>query len=183
MNLLFPFPNSVINNLLFKQGEVAEREKPIGSNGVLSQKISSKNDGSIIIDQTSDKEVLKMINFKGAHYPQAVILMAIRWYVAYPLSYRDVEELLKERGVEVDHATLNRWVIKYAPELEKSFRSCKKAVGKSWRMDETYIRVKGEWVYLPVPCGYIEQLIKQARQRIFICREHEICLHMLFRIN
>ncbi len=89
-----------------------------------------------------------MVNFKGAHFPPEIILMGIRWYVAYPLSYRHVEELLKERGIEVDHATLNRWVVKYSPELEKSFFSCKKTVGKSWRMDETYIRVKGKWVYL-----------------------------------
>lgn len=73
--------------------------------------------------------------------------MAIRWYVAYPLSYRHVEELMEERGLELDHATVNRWVIKYSSALESKFRQIKKPIGKSWRMDETYIKVKGQWVY------------------------------------
>jgi putative transposase len=67
--------------------------------------------------------------------------MAVRWYVAYSLSYRDIEELMAERGVKVDHATINRWVIHYAPLLEEAFRSQhKRKVGGSWRMDETYIK-------------------------------------------
>jgi len=75
--------------------------------------------------------------------------MAVRWYVAYPLSYRNIEELMAERGVKVDHSTLNRWVIKYAPQLEDVFRKNHKSqVGSSWRMDETYIKIKGEWTYL-----------------------------------
>ena len=75
--------------------------------------------------------------------------MAVRWYVAYSLSYRDIEELMLERGVLVDHSTINRWVIRYAPQLELEFRKKhKKKTGTSWRMDETYIRVKGEWCYL-----------------------------------
>ena len=75
--------------------------------------------------------------------------MAVRWYVAYALSYRDIEEMMAERGVSVDHSTINRWVIKYGPELEAEFRKHnKRNVGISWRMDETYIKVKGEWVYL-----------------------------------
>lgn len=88
------------------------------------------------------------ISFKGAHFPPAVILMGIRWYLAYPLSTRHVEELMEERGVNVDHSTINRWVIKYSPQLEEEFHRRKRRVWTSWRMDETYIRVKGEWVYL-----------------------------------
>jgi transposase-like protein len=61
------------------------------------------------------------ISFKGAHFPQEIILMGVRWYVAYPLSYRHVEELMQERGVPVDHATLQRWVVKYSPLLEAAF--------------------------------------------------------------
>ena len=73
----------------------------------------------------------------------------MRWYVAYSLSYRDIEELMRERGVAVDHATLNRWVIHYSPLLEDEFRkNHKRKVGVSWRMDETYIKVKGAWKYL-----------------------------------
>jgi putative transposase len=89
-----------------------------------------------------------MIRFKGAHFPKDVILMGVRWYVAYPLSTRHVEELMLERGVHVDHATINRWVIKYSPQLEDAFHQRKRPVWVSWRLDETYIKVKGEWRYL-----------------------------------
>jgi putative transposase len=88
------------------------------------------------------------ISFKGAHFPKEIILMGVRWYVAYPLSYRHVEELLEERGVEVDHATIQRGVVKYSPELEEAFHRRKRPVWVSWRMDETYIKVKGQWRYL-----------------------------------
>ena len=77
-----------------------------------------------------------MIHFKGCHFPKEVILMAIRWYIAYPLSYRHVEELMEERGLKLDHATMNRWIVKYSPPLESKFRQFKKPIGKSWRMDE-----------------------------------------------
>ena len=90
-----------------------------------------------------------MISFKSKHYKKDIILMLVRWYLAYSLSYRDVEELALERGLNVDHSTIHRWVIEYAPQLEQSFRKRhKKQVGVSWRMDETYIKVKGEWKYL-----------------------------------
>ena len=79
------------------------------------------------------------ISFKGAHFPAEIILMGVRWYVAYPLSTRHVEELMEERGVEVDHSTINRWVIKYSPQLEEAFHQRKRPVWVSWRMDETYI--------------------------------------------
>jgi putative transposase len=88
------------------------------------------------------------ISFKGAHFPQDIILMGVRWYVAYPLSYRHVEELMEERGVPVDHATIQRWVVQYSPPLEEAFHRRKRAVWISWRMDETSIKVKGQWRYL-----------------------------------
>jgi transposase-like protein len=87
------------------------------------------------------------VSFKGTHFPQDIILMGVRWYVAYPLSYRHVEELMEERGVSVDHATIQRWVVKYSPPLEEAFHHRKRPVRVSWRMDETYIKVKGEWRY------------------------------------
>ena len=87
------------------------------------------------------------VSFKGTHFPPEVILMGLRWYLAYPLSTRHVEELLEERGVNVDHSTINRWVIKYSPQLEAEFHRRKRQVWTSWRMDETYIRVKGKWKY------------------------------------
>jgi putative transposase len=88
------------------------------------------------------------VSFKGAHFPQDIILMGVRWYIAYPLSYRHVEELMRERGVHVDHATVNRWVVKYSPHLEEAFHRRKRPVWVSWRMDETYIKIKGAWRYL-----------------------------------
>jgi putative transposase len=89
-----------------------------------------------------------MIEFKGSHFEREVILWGVRWYVAYPISYRQLEEMMQERGVEVDHSTLNRWVIKYVPLLDEQFRARKRPVGSSWRMDETYVRIKGAWKYL-----------------------------------
>ena len=75
--------------------------------------------------------------------------MVVRWHLAYSLSYRDIEELVLERGLSVDHSTINRWVIRYAAELEVEFRKKhKRAVGGNWRMDETYIKIKGKWHYL-----------------------------------
>ena len=88
------------------------------------------------------------ISFIGRQFPKDIILMAVRWYVAYSLSYRDIEELMAERGIYVDHSTINRWVIKYSPELLELFKTKKKSVNKSWRMDETYVKVKNEWNYL-----------------------------------
>jgi putative transposase len=85
---------------------------------------------------------------KGSHFERDVILWAIRWYAAYPISYRQLEEMMEEHGVKVDHATLNRWVLKYVPLLDQEFRVRKRPVGSSWRMDETYVRVKGVWKYL-----------------------------------
>jgi putative transposase len=89
-----------------------------------------------------------MIEFEGSHFEREVILWGVRWYVAYPISYRHLEEMMDERGVEVDHSTLNRWVIKYIPLLERQFRVRKRPVGSSWRLDETYVKVKGVWKYL-----------------------------------
>ena len=86
--------------------------------------------------------------FKGCHFPKAVILTCVRWYLRYKLSFRDLEEMMAERGVRVDHATINRWVIKFAPMLAHRARRHRSAVGRSWRMDETYIKVRGQWRYL-----------------------------------
>jgi len=85
---------------------------------------------------------------KRLHYPLDVILLCVRWYVAYSLSLRNLEEMMAERGFEVDHSGVHRWVIKLVPLFEKAFRKHKRPVGKSWRMDETYVKVRGQWKYL-----------------------------------
>jgi putative transposase len=72
----------------------------------------------------------------------------VRWYVEHPISYRQVEELMEERGVELDHGTIHRWVLNYGPQLEEEFHPRKCLVGRRWRTGETYIEVKGEWRHL-----------------------------------
>src|SRR5262247_3103932 len=89
-----------------------------------------------------------MLDFKGSQFEREIILWGVRWYVAYPISYRQLEEMMGERGVTVDHSTLNRWVIKYAPEFEKQFRRRQRPVGGSWRLDEIYVKIKGKAAYL-----------------------------------
>ncbi len=91
---------------------------------------------------------MEKLNFSKMRFPKEIILVCIRWYAAYPLSYRHLEEMMEERGVSVDHSTVNRWAIKFFPLLEKIFRKHKRAVGGSWRMDETSIKVNGQWKYL-----------------------------------
>ena len=91
------------------------------------------------------REKLVMIEFKGSHFEREVILWGVRWYVAYPISYRQLEEMMEERGVEVDHATLNRWVLKYVPQLEVAFRVRKTSEGKPIITD---MQVEGIWLAL-----------------------------------
>ncbi|CAA9402000.1 Transposase and inactivated derivatives-like protein [uncultured Leptolyngbya sp.] len=76
--------------------------------------------------------------FKWRHFLPGIILLNVRWYCRYALSYRDLEEMMAERGIEVDHSTINRWVLKYAPELDKRIRPHLQSTNDSWRVDETY---------------------------------------------
>ncbi|NIB40335.1 IS6 family transposase [Pseudomaricurvus alkylphenolicus] len=87
------------------------------------------------------------ISFKGRHFRREMILQCVRWYLAYGLSYRDLEEIMEERGSSVDHSTIHRWVSHYSPLLLAEFRKRKRNPGTRWRMDETYLKVKGEWKY------------------------------------
>lgn len=87
-----------------------------------------------------------MIRFKGSQYPKSVILYAIFFYVRYAVFYRDLQKNLQERGVDVDYTTLNRWVVKYVSEFATQAQKCKQTTAFFWRMNETYIKVKGHWV-------------------------------------
>src|ERR1051326_1342158 len=85
---------------------------------------------------------------KWRHFQPTIILLCVRWYLRSSLSYRDLEEIMAERGLQVDHTTIYRWVQRYAPELEHRCRPSLKATTDSWRVDETYVKVKGTWMYL-----------------------------------
>ena len=87
-------------------------------------------------------------SFKWKHYAGEIILLNVRWYLKYALSYRNLQEMMAERGVKVDHTTIMRWVHQYSPEMEKKIRRQLRQTNDSWRVDETYIKVKGKWKYL-----------------------------------
>jgi len=89
-----------------------------------------------------------MLDTKRMRFPLEMIAVCIRWYPAYPLSYRHLEEMMQERGAFVDHSSINRWAIRFLPLIQKTFRKYKRPVGSSWRMDETYIKINGQWKYL-----------------------------------
>ena len=102
--------------------------------------------------------------FKGRHFTSEVILQALRWYLAFPISYRDLASMLSDRGVAVDHTTLFRWVQACAAKLEQGVRRHLRLCAGSWRVDETYIKVKGVWTYL-------YRAVDSRRQSIdFLCR-------------
>jgi transposase-like protein len=86
--------------------------------------------------------------FRGRHFQDEIILVCVRWYLRYSLSYRDVEEMMTERGLCVDHSTIARWVLRYAPELNQRISRELRYPNNSWRVDETYVRVAGRWTYL-----------------------------------
>jgi transposase, IS6 family len=85
--------------------------------------------------------------FKWKHFAGEIILKTVRWYLKYALSYKNLEEIMAERGINVDHTTIMRWVHQYSPEMKKRIRRHLRPTNDSWRVDETYIKVKGEWRY------------------------------------
>jgi transposase, IS6 family len=86
--------------------------------------------------------------FRRRHFQDEIIVLCLRWYLRYSLSYRDLEEIMAERGLSVDHSTIARWVLRYAPILSQRIRCEMRRPNRSWRVDETYVRVAGRWVYL-----------------------------------
>ena len=106
--------------------------------------------------------------FAGFRFPADVIVLAVRWYLRYGLSYRDVEELLTERGVEVDQVTVYRWVLRFTPLLADAARPCRHAVGDRWQVDETYVKVAGQWRYVYRAIDQFGQVID-----VFVSRQRD----------
>jgi transposase-like protein len=90
----------------------------------------------------------RSVLFRGRHFEDVIIILCVRWYLRYSLSYRDLEEMMAERGLSVDHVTVWRWVQHYAPILNQRLRRELRHPNRSWRVDETYVRVAGKWAYL-----------------------------------
>jgi transposase-like protein len=86
--------------------------------------------------------------FKGRHFDQEIVVLCVRWYLSFKLSYRDLVAMMGERGIDLAHTTILRWVQHYTPEFERRWKRFARSVGGSWRMDETYVKVHGVWVYL-----------------------------------
>ena len=86
--------------------------------------------------------------FKGRHFDRAIILLCVRRYLAYSLSLSNLEEMMVERGIAVDHATIHRWILRYSPELLERFNRRKREVSPNWHVDETYVRIRGQWMSL-----------------------------------
>jgi hypothetical protein len=106
--------------------------------------------------------------FAGFRFPREVISVAVRWYLRYGLSYRDVEALLAERGVTVDHVSIYRWVQRFTLEFAEAARPCRHAPGDRWFVDETYLKVAGQWAYLlpgdrPAWPGHRRPVVRAAR--------------------
>ena len=104
--------------------------------------------------------------FRGRHFDRTVIILCVRWYITYKLSYRDLVDMMAERGVDVSHTTILRWVQHFVPEFEKRWHRYARPVGTSWRVDETYIRVRGRWTY------HYRAVDKQGHTVDFLLSEH-----------
>jgi transposase-like protein len=106
--------------------------------------------------------------FAGFRFPSDVIVLAVRWYLRFGLSYRDVEELLAERSIEVDHVTVYRWVLRFTPLLTDAARPCRHAVGDCWEVDETYVKVAGQWRFVYRAIDQFGQVID-----VFVSRQRD----------
>ena len=118
--------------------------------------------------------------FTGYQFPPEVIMLAVRWYLRYGLSYRDVEELLAERGIEVDHVTIHRWVQHFTPLLIDAARPCRRTVGGRWFVDETYVKVAGTWRYVYRAVDQWGQAACSRRRCVGLtATQHRSCPHIL----
>jgi transposase-like protein len=113
-----------------------------------SEPSSAWNCATGIVENPPPRPAATRSTFAGFRFPLDVIVLAVRWYLRFGLSYRDVEELLAERGIEVDHVTIYRWVLRFTPLLAEAARPCRHAVGDRWQVDESYVKVAGRWRYV-----------------------------------
>ena len=109
---------------------------------------SGANAGRVEDDEQMTRFVSVEELFKGRHFDGEIVVLCVRWYLSFKLSYRDLVTMLLDRGIELAHTTILRWVQHYTPEFEKRWNRYARSVGGSWRCDETYVKVKGAWVYL-----------------------------------
>src|SRR5215217_1434198 len=110
--------------------------------------VSKGDSGGVLRSHVRPVPVVPSSAFAGFRFPPEVIVLAVRWYLRFGLSYRDIEELLAERGIEVDHVTVFRWVQRFTPLLVDAARPCRHGVGDRWFVDETYMKVAGRWRYV-----------------------------------
>ena len=106
--------------------------------------------------------------FAEFRFPPDVIVLAVRWYLRFGLSYRDLEELLAERGIQVDHVTIYRWVLRFTPLLADAARPCRHRVGDRWQVDETYVKVAGQWRYIYRAIDQFGQVVD-----VFVSRQRD----------
>ena len=106
----------------------------------------------LMVELTESRTLGKLENakelFEGRHFSREIIILCVRWCLRFKLSLRDLVEMMAERGLSMAHITIMRWVQRYAPEFEKRWRQFARGVGPSWRVDETYVKIRGKWCYL-----------------------------------
>jgi hypothetical protein len=135
---------TVISNLEAARPGVIEASGPTGSVALAHRRAGGEGAG-MMPRRPCPIPAFPSSAFKGFRFPAEVIVLAVRWYFRYGLSYRDVEELLAERGIEVDRVTIYRWVQRFTPLLANAARPCRHTVGDRWYVDETYVKVAGRW--------------------------------------
>lgn len=124
---------------------------------------------------------LGVLDVQRPPFRPIVILQCVRWYLAYNLSMRDLEEMMAERGVSVDHSTVHRWVVHFSPQLRERFNRRKHAVTGKWHIDETYIKVRGQWMYLCRAIDVSATRPSSSSAKTVTCRRQSVLRKALVR--
>ena len=148
-----PRPLCLHRQLEYRQSQ-AKKSRPVESGGLdRLHRLRPPPDGRVLVQIAIGLGMMEGMQgfvrveelFKGRHFDQEIVVLNVRWYLTYKLSYRDLVAMMAERGIDLAHTTILRWVQHYTPEFEKRWNRFARSVGGSWRMDETYVRVKGRW--------------------------------------